>query len=310
MFFEFYQNYMKESGFLTDPIQQDCAKKIDSFISEWKSYSTLRRFFNKYPLGLYIYGGVGTGKTTLMDLMHTYVNAKKHREHSKFFLLNLQKNGFDESINAFKNLDFLFLDELEIIDIADAMIIKRLFESLNKCHVKIIVTSNLHPTLLYKNGLHFDRFEPFIHYIMKEYELFNLDNGKDYRYLNKNDAVSSNDLENLKNTVLTIIDKDIPCQVYQDGLLFYFSDLCEQALGPLHYKGLSQLNKVLYICNIPTFTKDNEDALRRFIIMVDMCYDQNIKLIGLPSPFLIFEDSITHQPTERLQSRLIEMNSL
>ena len=312
-FYSYFEKSIIDKKHITDDAQIRCAIIINDTLIKWHRYSFLKRIFphclKNFGYGVYIHGPVGTGKTTLMDLICSFIDKKKHRDHFKPFMLNFHRNGYDETLNKFKKLDYLFLDEIEIIDIADALIIKRLFNDLNKYGVKIFMTSNIPPIDLYKNGLHFDRFQPFINYIETYYKVLKLDNGIDYRLLNETPLSSMPSIEQKisGNNFVEILDKKVPVRKSDNRLIFSFHALCGDTLGPVHYEAFVKLYDIIYIENLPPlFTKAEKDSLRRFITLVDFFYDQNKKIIILPTPYISIESDI-NLPTERLKSRLIDM---
>ncbi|CAO5682640.1 MAG: Cell division protein ZapE [Holosporales bacterium] len=315
-FYRFFSKYINQHGLLADDSQNDCVKKIDSQHKIWQEQShVLKRvvdflFSTHKNQGIYLFGPVGSGKTMLLDLYFDYVEATKKRDHFKKFMLTLQQEGFEKTILALKGMDYLFLDEFEIVDIADALIVKRLFLELAKDGVKIILTSNLKPFELYQGGLHFDRFQPFIPYVEKNFLVIPLNHGIDYRVTGHCDK-KNNEQSTLYNQTeagtLLVLDKKINFIPNDKGDIFSFYDLCCAPLGPVHFAELAHQKNKIQLINVPdSFNNEQKDSLRRFITLVDLFYDEKKIIKMLPSPHFVHDQSI-HLPVDRLKSRLIEM---
>ncbi|MBP9753067.1 MAG: cell division protein ZapE [Proteobacteria bacterium] len=315
-FYQFFSKVIKEKGLLIDDSQDFCSQKMDvyhqQFLNKQNFIKKIIHFFLKpqKSFGIYLFGPVGSGKTMMMDLYFTFFKGKKVRDHFKTFMLNLQRKGFDETINHFKSYEAIFLDELEIIDIADALIIKRLFFELAKNDVQFILTSNLKPCDLYKGGLHFERFEPFIPFLNKNFIHIEVNNGIDYRLIKNQkseNVIKNNPVYNQKHSLI-VLDKVIPFKVIDTQEAFSFKDICEEALGPVHYHELASLKNKILLVDVPKhFTNEQADSLRRLITLVDLFYDQKKGLKIHPSSVLTFDEDI-QLPFQRLQSRLIEMS--
>jgi cell division protein ZapE len=314
MFFkDFFNQTMNKSGIVQDAQQKECVELVSKIIDGWNQqnifFNLLKSVFKKSNLfqGIYLYGSVGSGKTMILNTLFDYLDQKRTlRIHFKLFMLDLQKIGYEKKIKQCSQLKYILLDELEIIDIADALIIKRFFEALSQKGVKIMITSNLEPKQLYKDGLHYDRFEPFIPYLIKNFALIQLNNGLDYRLAQTHHKKANFDKKNKEEKKLVIHDKIIPYILTEGLMIFKFNNLCEESLGPIHYEELSQQSHCIYIENIPSFNKENMDSLRRFITLVDLFYDQKKVIKMIASPYLNIQESLS-LPLERLQSRLIEM---
>lgn len=294
---------MSDLGLNDDVTQRACAEHIDSFI---KQQHFLKKILFNLPHGLYLYGGVGSGKTTLMNAMAQYIGRKGARFHMKAFMLKVHEKGIEPTVQSLGKIRFLFLDELEITDIADAMIIQRLFHALTKRRIAIVATSNTPIDLLYENGLHYDRFEPCVMWMRKHFMVFHFDQGIDYRQIQK--ALTLHEVTDKNDVQLTLLDKILPAIVTEDGgVCVCFSDLCDRPLGPVHYHDLTRKVDVLYIKKTPIFTEDNANSLRRFITLVDLMYDAQKRVVLLPNKPIAIDKSVK-LPVERLTSRLHEMN--
>lgn len=304
--------------------------------------------------GAYLYGSVGRGKSMLMDLFFNEVSLKeKRRVHFHGFMLevhdflhekrqtrkkNKQDGGEDTRIDAdilrfadkiSKDAQLLCFDEFQVTNVADAMILGRLFKALFDRGVIIIATSNTAPSELYKQGLQRDRFQPFIDLLATKMEITAFDDGQDYRlsraravgvwFLSADGAtVESLDLVFEKLTdgepskAMTLNTRgrhiDIP-KAAKNAAWFSFDDLCVQPKSAADYIEITQNFQSLIISNIPCQTDDQPNALHRFISLIDTCYENGTHLVI--SAETKAED--LYQGKEkafaRTVSRLIEMQS-
>jgi predicted ATPase len=306
-FYTFFKEHAEQHNFQQNLRQEDLVQYLD------KIFSKLQRSFWKNLCkpalalkGIYIYGSVGAGKTYIMDLFFQFFKGTKKRAHFKLFMLDLHKNGYKETIESYKHIKLLCLDELEIIDISDAMIVKKIFDELARYGVFILTTSNASPQELYKNGLHYDRFEPFIAYLTQHFHIFDLILETDYRQYAPSEirATDHNLHTQILNTVL--IDQTLRLESYSDSICIDFKDLINYKFGPQHFYDLSKKCPIIYLKDIPFFDETNTNLLRQFITLVDIYYDQNNKLRIYDKKQLSFCDSI-NLPIKRLRSRIFEM---
>ena len=194
-----YNDYLDKNLIQVDDQQKSVIKEIDSFLSESLNksssiYLSIKKR-KKLSRGIYLYGEAGVGKTMLMDICFNSINIdKKKRIHFQEFMIDIHnrlhekrksKNISDPLLSVGREvaaeIKFLCFDEFQIYDIADASIIERLFTILFEEKTIIISTSNLRPSDLYSDGLHRDRFLPFIKFLEDDCSVINLDTGKDYR---------------------------------------------------------------------------------------------------------------------------------
>ena len=307
------------------------------------------------PKGLYLWGGPGCGKTYLMDLLFNSIqnaDIKKARVDFHSFMLEInmklhqlrQKYGprsdplpeIARNIAARNNV--LFFDEFQVTDVADAMMMQRLFSSLFANNVTVISTSNREPDDLYRDGVQRDRFVPFIHLLKAQCPVLHLNSGHDYRFGGKKDVrtyfyplteennrevnalftqVAGGDAFN-SGDVEVVQGRTIHVAKYLNGVCeFDFDELCKKPTGASDYISLCNQFHTMVLKNIPVFTMSSITELRRFITLVDELYQYKVKLIcttaaPLPKLFQLNKDSVLDEvfACERTLSRLEEMQTV
>jgi cell division protein ZapE len=294
------------------------------------------------PKGIYLWGGVGCGKSMIMDMFVESLTVEVRRLHFHSFmqevqsLLNLarQSKVRDALVPVVKKLTndvkVLALDELQIKDIADAMIVGRLFEALMKKGVTVVITSNRPPIDLYKNGLNRDLFLPFIRLIEAKFDVLELCGVKDYRQsfisgdqvyfypLNLESAKRMDTLwatltgNSFDNFILSFKGREIIFPFFKDGVgRFDFFEICGQMFGPGDYLAIVDAVRVLMVDNIPQLSRSNFNEAKRFVTLIDAAYEAKISLIcsAATEPEMLYTEGEGSFEFERTASRLKEMQS-
>ena len=292
--------------------------------------------------GLYLWGGVGRGKTMLMDWFYESLRLSR-RERSHFYRFMRRVHGELRTVRRrtqpldtvaqrlAKHARVICLDEFFVADIADAMILTGLFEGLFRRGVTLVVTSNTPPEDLYKDGLQRERFLPAIELIRTHVDVLRLDGGIDYRlrqleqaptYLDSTREETSRLLE-LRFAalagdsaggpeVLSIEDRDIAASATGAGMAWFeFSELCAGPRSQNDYIELARWYHTIFISNIPVFTPADEDAARRFIMLIDEFYDRGVKIVvsAAAAPPALYRGDRLKLEFQRAASRLIEMQT-
>ncbi|MCX7351654.1 MAG: cell division protein ZapE [Alphaproteobacteria bacterium] len=333
-----------------DAAQRAVAAKLDALADELTAQAPASGLFARFrkppppPKGLYIHGEVGRGKTMLMDLFYeTVETAPKRRVHFHAFMQDVHRRLHDARQShtqdaiapvaraLAKEARLLCLDEMQITDIADAMIVGRLFEGLLAAGTVIVTTSNLGPDQLYKNGLNRQLFEPFIALIKQRLDVISLDSPTDYRlgrvkahetFLTPISGQTDARLQDLWQR-LTDTEKGQPLDIDVLGrklhvpqaahgcARFSFAELCEQPLGPPDYLALAQNFQILFLEHIPQLNPDRRNEARRFVLLIDTLYDGKVRLVATSAqaPEAIYPAGDHAFEFGRTVSRLKEMQS-
>lgn len=335
-----------------DPAQRDAATRLDDLVRAvdgWRPPTNgLRALFARSkgaaPRGLYMYGEVGRGKTMLMDLFFACADVTpKLRCHFHEFMADVHERigkarrevegdpipHVAASIASEARL--LCFDELQVTDIADAMILARLFTHLFERHVVVVATSNSAPQALYENGLNRQLFVPFIALIGKYMDVIELKSSKDYRleklagqplYFSPidDDARVAIDAHWDRLTgrhpgqseTLEVKGRQVRVPLASMGVArFSFADLCEAPLGTVDYLKIAHAFHTVIIDGIPVMAREQRNSVRRFINLIDTLYDNKVCLIASAAaePDALCLDDAGAKAFQRTASRLIEMRS-
>lgn len=348
-FTEHYRNRLAENDFEADAAQLEAVDTLDRLATALEADPAtgwLRRLIDrgtkKTPRGLYLWGGVGRGKTFLMDLFfETTAIDKKFRVHFHRFMrlvhdelhsLGSTSDPLDQVASRLADQYHLVcFDEFFVSDIADAMILSRLLNGLFDRGVTLVTTSNSPPAELYKDGLQRQRFVPAIELLETHCKVMNVDGGTDYRlrqlesaslYLTPIVSVTEEALrchfENLApgNSVegrqLRIEGRDIPTLRCAKGVAWFeFNAVCDGPRSQNDYIELARLFHTVLVENVPVFTPETNNQARRFIALVDEFYDRRVKLILSAAATIdaLYQGDRLSFEFERTRSRLSEMQS-
>ena len=346
-----YEERLATSGLTADAAQRACATRLDDLATALEQDaarrgSLLGRFRKSEapPRGLYIHGGVGRGKTMLMDLFFEAVGEpKKRRIHFHAFMAEAHERIGDarktgdgdplmpvaKAIAAETHL--LCFDELFVNDITDAMVLGRLIRGLFEQGVVVVATSNVVPGDLYRQGLNRQLFLPFIDEIEDRMDVFELAAAQDFRlaklsghqlYYSPADGQAHAELDRHwmrltghgRGRSGQIVVKGRKLVVPQSDMgvaRFAFADLCEVPLGPLDYLAISRDFHTVFIDGIPVLGPARRDVARRFITLIDTLYDNHVCLIASAEaePDALYPRGDGADHFLRTASRLMEMRS-
>jgi cell division protein ZapE len=293
------------------------------------------------PRGLYLWGGVGRGKSYLMDLFHASVARGSRREHFHRFMKDVHARlgtlrhvedplaAVASSIAAETRV--LCLDELFVSDIADAMILSGLFSALDALGVVLVFTSNTPPDGLYRDGLQRARFLPAIELLERRCEVVNVDAGEDYRlrqlekaplYFESAPGLADAGLAERFEAIagaggqadgsVEVEGRPIPVRrISRDVAWFDFAAICEGPRGSADYVEIARSFHTVFVSGVPVFDSARENEARRFIALVDEFYDRSVKLgvSAAAAPDALYRGDRLRFEFDRTRSRLHEMQS-
>jgi len=339
----------------TDAAQRDAAVRLDRLSANLLESSRtlgerLRAHLRWLPepsarppqRGLYFWGGVGRGKTMLMDWFYDSLRFQRrkrshfyrfmHQVHAELRAVKRRTQPLETVAQRLaRTARVICLDEFFVADIADAMILSGLFESLFRRGVTLVVTSNTAPQDLYSDGLQRERFLPAIELLQRHMDVVHLDGGIDYRlrqlaqaptYLDSTQAGTAAQLRQRFAALagdsgagpgsLSIEERHIAALATGAGMVWFeFSELCEGPRSQNDYIELACLYHTIFISNVPQFTWQNEDSARRFIAAVDEFYDRGVKIVvsAAAAPAALYRGERLQLEFQRAASRLIEMQT-
>ena len=339
-----YTRLINDGTYRRDAAQEAVLPEFDR-IREALQTPVKKGLFRKAPEpppGLYLWGGVGRGKSMLMDFFVSHVEAPARRVHFHAFMQEIhaamhaaRQRGVDVAIapvaaDVAASVRLLAFDEMQITDITDAMIVGRLFEALFAAGVVVVTTSNRVPDDLYKDGLNRQLFVPFIDLLKDRMVVHELASPTDYRqdrlagspaYFTPHNAEARqqmtgiwSDLAGGTDTPLDLSgnSRTVTIPRFRNGVgRASFFDLCAQPLGPADYLAIAEACKVLMIDDIPALSRSNFNEAKRFVTLIDALYEARVRLIcsAAAVPEMLYLEGEGTFEFERTASRLREMQS-
>ncbi len=356
-----YQQALEKGEFQPDEVQREAMTRLDGIYQaltriQPASAQPAKGLFGKLnkligkgkteapaaARGLYMWGGVGRGKTWLMDMFFQAIpGERKQRLHFHRFMLRVhqeltelqgQSDPLQIVADRFKSeTDLLCFDEFFVSDITDAMLLGTLMEALFARGITLVATSNIPPDDLYRNGLQRARFLPAIEMIKQHCEIMNVDAGIDYRLRTLTSAHlwmtplnddTSKEMERMfvalagvtrsDKPVLEINHRSLPTQGMAEGVVAMdFKTLCGEGRSQHDYIELSRRFHSVLLYNVPVMIYKTEDQARRFLALVDEFYERHVKLVvsAEASLFEIYQGARLKFEYQRCVSRLQEMQS-
>lgn len=343
-----FEATLAERGYIADPAQQRAIGALERCENEWADYKARRsnviaKMLVRPPIprGVYMHGGVGRGKSFLMDCFFQSVPlTRKTRLHFHEFMrevhrelqeLKGQQNPLDElGKRIARRFRLICFDEFHVADVTDAMILHRLLDAMFANRVSIVTTSNFHPDDLYPHGLHRDRILPAIGLLKQKLEVISVDNGTDYRRRTLEhvklyhtplgesaEAALKQAFDELaeardESPLLHIEHRELRALRRAGGVVWFdFATLCGGPRSQNDYLELAQQFHTLILSNVPQMPPRLASEARRFALLVDVLYDRRVKLImsaAVPAEELYTEGPLAHE-FPRTVSRLQEMQS-
>jgi len=342
-----YRRQLESRGFVSDPSQWRAVERLQRLYEEWSAYkarrsNSLKRLLVKPPLpkGVYLWGSVGRGKSFLMDAFYLCVPlVRKRRVHFHHFMREIhrelgQLSGTEDPIAAAaertaRRYRLICFDEFHVSDIADAMILGRFLEQAMERGVQFVMTSNYPPDGLYPNGLQRERFLPAIALLKERLDVVEVDNGTDYRRLKMEKlkvyhlgAGAQAELERIFSELKDVEEETHPLDVegrkiaYRKragGLVWFdFQALCGGPRSYADYVDLARRFHTVILSDIPRMSSKHADSARRFTWLVDVFYDDKVKLVAgaAAQPEELFTEGEHSAEFQRTVSRLHEMQSV
>ena len=343
-----YQQELQARGFQSDPAQLRAVDALDRCANQWAAYkgkrgNAVKKLINHpaIPQGVYLYGGVGRGKSFLMDCFFNAVPIqRKTRLHFHEFMREVHRelrelqgtaNPLEElGRRMAKRFKLICFDEFHIADITDAMILHRLLVAMQANQIGFVTTSNFKPDELYPDGLHRDRLLPAIDLLNATMQVVNVDNGTDYRglvleqaqlYLSPcspaNDAVMHHTFDRLaempdQDGLLLIEERKIWAKRRAGGMVWFdFKVLCGGPRSQNDFLEIASQFHTVFLSGVPKMEVRMSSEARRFTWLIDVLYDRRVKLIiqaDVEPEQLYTEGPMSHE-FPRTASRLREMQS-
>ncbi len=345
---QIYEAELASRGYTADPAQLRAVEALDRCALEWTAFkekrsNALKKLINRpdIPRGVYMFGGVGRGKSFLMDCFYNAVPLKrKTRLHFHEFMREVHReladlqgtvNPLDELAKRMsKRFRLICFDEFHVADITDAMILHRLLSALFDNGVGFVTTSNFKPDGLYPGGLHRDRILPAIALLNARLEVINVDNGTDYRrrtlealtlYHVPNGPVADGAMEQAFNAleethdvdpVLHIEARQIRAKRKAGGMVWFdFKTLCGGPRSQNDYLEIASMFHTVFLSDVPHMPLRMASEARRFTWLIDVLYDRRVKLVmsAAVAPADLYTEGPMAHEFPRTVSRLSEMQT-
>jgi cell division protein ZapE len=345
---EYYQHALTERGFKSDPAQQRAVDRLQQAYDDWVTYkaqrsSTFKRLINRpdVPQGVYMWGGVGRGKSFLMDSFYSVVPlVRKTRVHFHEFMRAVHRQldelkGMEDPLlevakRIAKKYRLICFDEFHVNDVADAMIMYNLLSALFANGVSFMMTSNYEPDTLYPNGLHRDRMLPTIELLKDRLDVMCVDAGIDYRKraLEQVDAYhtplgqdADRQLRHAYSKIAESEDQDPLIRIESreiralrraGGVIWFdFATLCGGPRSQNDYLEIASQFHTVILSSVPKMSAAMSSEARRFTWLIDVLYDHKVKLLmsaEVPAEELYTEGVLSNE-FHRTVSRIVEMQS-
>ncbi|APX22836.1 MAG: cell division protein ZapE [Rhodobacteraceae bacterium] len=345
---DLYDERVAEGLLLRDPAQEEALPELERIRAELTKPQTEKKgLFRKSkpvepPKGLYLWGGVGRGKSMLMDLFVESLSVPVRRVHFHAFMQEMQSElhrlrgeGVEDPVKPMARavsdaVKVLAFDEMQITDIADAMLVGRLFEQLFDAGTVVVTTSNRVPDDLYKDGLNRQLFLPFIELIKQRLVVRELASEKDHRqdrltgarvYFTPVDNEARAEIDrvwhelthgNEEPLILHVKGRKVELPRFHNGVArATFYELCGQMMGPGDYLAIADALRLLVLENVPRLGRSNFNEAKRFVTLIDALYEARVRLIvsARDEPESLYIEGPGAFEFERTASRLREMQS-
>lgn len=346
-----YESALVAHGLVPDEAQQRVVDRLDQLqsdiLAQTSSFSKLRRWLpgpadRPTPRGIYLWGGVGRGKTYLMDLFFASLDIERKKRihfhrmmsdvHARLKKISGTEDPLDQvAADIASEISVLCFDEFFVSDIGDAMILGRLLEGLFDRDVILVTTSNAKPDDLYRDGLQRQRFLPAIAALEEHTDIIELDGGTDYRLRLFSEAgtylTPANEIAHVKLThyfdeiasgdarsdhEIEILGRKLTTRHCAKGIAWFdFMEICDGPRSQEDYIEIARWYPTVIISDVPVLTGKLDDPARRFVALVDEFYDRKVKLVlsAAAGADAIYQGNRLEFEFQRTSSRLIEMQS-